>query len=422
MKQTAAIILAAGRGTRMKSDIPKVLQELHGRPMIQFVLNALDEAGVGKKLIVVSKKDEKAIKKKFPGADTVVQKKLMGSGDAVRSASQYFSGFNGRIVVLCGDTPLINKETIKRLIKTHQKESASCTVLTARVDNPANYGRIVRDDSGNVAKIIEEKDLSIYEEVIEEINVGAYCFRRKDLFNFIKKIEINKKKKEYYLTDLVEILRKNDKRVVSASCRDENEFIGVNSKVELAKAAKVIKQKVLEGLMISGVTIVDPASTFIDMDAVIGRDTIIYPSTIIEKNVAVGKSCKVGPFTRLRPGTRLSDDVEVGNFVELNRTEVASGTKIKHHTYFGDAYVGKNVNVGAGSITANYDGKNKNKTIIGDGVFIGVGAVLIAPIRIGKNAIVGAGSVVTKNRNVPANKIVAGVPARIFKERRKNPR
>lgn len=418
MKDIKAIILAAGRGTRMKSKIPKVLQELHSRPLLSFLIKTLDEVGIKKRLLVVARED-KAVKEVFSSLDMVIQKKPLGSGDAVRCTKDRFAEFNGYILVLCGDTPFIGEKTIKELIKKHDKEKPSCTLLTARTSDPANYGRIVRNSSGNIVKIVEEKNLSNYEKTIQEINVGCYCFNRKDLFEHIDKLKINPKKKEYYVTDMVEILKKNKKKICSVSCGNPTEFLGINSKVDLAEANNIVKERVLKNLMLEGVTIVDPRSTFVDMEAKIGSDTVIYPNTIIEKDVTIGKSCKVGPFARIREGSRIADSVEIGNFVELVRTKISSGTKVKHMTYLGDTQVGENVNIGAGTITANFDGKKKNKTIIENGAFIGVGSIFIAPVRVGHGAVVGAGSVVTRNRNVPPHKTVAGIPARILTKERK---
>lgn len=418
MKDIASIILAAGRGTRMKSELQKVLHEVHSRPILQFVLEAAKGAGVEKTVVVVGYKD-KEVKKSFKGLDTIAQEKLLGSGDAVKSAQNFFSKFKGDILVLCGDAPLIRKETIKSLIKKHKKEKNACTLLTANADDPSGYGRILRSDTDSIIRIIEDPDASIYEKVINEINVGCYCFDKEDLFTFLEKLKINSKKGEYYLTDIVEMLVKSGKRVSSSLCEDSYEATGINTRVDLAEANNVIRKRVLETLMLGGVTIVDPESTFVDMDAKIDKDTIIHPNTVIEKEVKIGKNCSIGPFARIREKTSVGDNVEIGNFVELVRTKVASGTKIKHLTYLGDADVGRNVNIGAGTITANYDGKKKNKTVIENGAFIGVGSILIAPVKVGSGAVVGAGSVVTKNKNVPANKTVVGVPARILKKEKK---
>lgn len=416
MKNITAIILAAGHGTRMKSELPKVLHRLHSKPLLSFVIEALESAlpaSLARKILVLGYKD-KNVKNAFPGLKTVVQEKPLGSGDGVKRAKGLLSRFNGYILILYGDTPFIRKESIKELIKKHTRDKPSCTLLTANIKDPRGYGRILRGANGSIVKIIEDQDTSIYEKVIEEINVGCYCFNKEDLFSGLDKLKINAKKGEYYLTDVIEILRKSNKKVSSVECKDPVEALGINSKFDLARANNIIRKRVLESLMLKGVTVVDSSSTLINMDAKIGKDTVIHPHTIIEEDVIIGRKCEIGPFARIRKNTAIQDNVEIGNFVELVRTKVSSGTKIKHMAYIGDAKIGRNVNIGAGTITANFDGRKKNKTVIEDRAFIGVGAILIAPVKVGSGAIVGAGSVVTKNRDVPPRTTVVGVPARVL--------
>ena len=291
-------------------------------------------------------------------------------------------------------------------------------MLTSRVNDPASYGRIVSDDAGCVKKIVEEKDASPEERQIKEINVGTYCFKVPELKKYIHEIEINEKKKEFYLTDIVEVLNRNGEKCASSLC-SADEALGINSRKELAVANKIVNRKKIEELMASGVTVVDPDNTYIDETAVIGKDTIIFPGTVIESDVRIADGCKIGPFARLRPGTRILRAVEIGNFVELCRTEIGEETKVKHHSYLGDTVVGKNANIGAGAITANWDGEKKYQTVIEDNAFIGIGVSLVAPVRIGKGAKVGAGSVVTKNKDVPAGEVVAGVPAKSLTARKR---
>ncbi|MGB2706037.1 MAG: NTP transferase domain-containing protein, partial [Candidatus Omnitrophota bacterium] len=263
MKNTAAIILAAGRGTRMKSDVPKVLQHLQSRPLLSFILEALNKAGIDKKILVLGYKD-KAVKSVFPRLDTVMQDRLLGSGDAVKRAKNLLSAFKGDILVLYGDTPFIRASTIKKLMKKHKTEKASCTLLSANTQDPAGYGRILRDADENIVKIIEDTDASIYEKVIEEINVGCYCFNKEGLFSSLDRLKINAKKREYYLTDIVEVLRKSGRRVTSVLSNDPTEALGINSKLDLARANNIVRKRVLELLMLRGATIVDPDSTFVD--------------------------------------------------------------------------------------------------------------------------------------------------------------
>jgi len=417
LKNLAALILAAGMGTRMKSDRPKVLHEILGRPMISYLLDSIKAAGIDE-IVVVAGYESAQLREALKGADIeiVIQKELMGSGDAVNAAKRLVEKRFEDMLVVCGDTPLIRVETLEALIRKHKDTLASATIMTAEVKDPTGYGRILREDE-KVIRIVEEEEASLFEEVINEINVGTYCFKTKDLFAALAQVMSDNKKKEYYLTDVVGILYRERKPVEAVVAEDEGEIIGVNTRIDLAEAARHMKDRILKKMMLSGVTIADPASTTIYPDVRIGRESVIYPNTIIESDVEIGRGCRIGPFARIRGGVILRDAVEIGNFVELVRTEVGESAKIKHHTYLGDTVVGKDANIGAGTITANFDGRRKNKTVIEDGAFIGVGSILIAPVKVGRKATVGAGSVVTKNHDVPAGKTVIGTPARILKKR-----
>jgi bifunctional UDP-N-acetylglucosamine pyrophosphorylase/glucosamine-1-phosphate N-acetyltransferase len=376
-------------------------------------LNTVKKAGITRIVLVLGHGIDD-IRKRFSNFDIIPQLKPLGSANAVNSTKKYFQNFRGDILVLYSDTPLLKCETLKKLIKTHRAGRFSATLLTTNLSDPSEYGRVVRDEKGEIVKIVEEKDMTLYEEVIGEINVGAYCFKKEALFSNLDKIKMNKKKKEYYFTDIIDIFKKAKQSLGTFTTEDPSEGIGINSKRDLARANDIARIRVLDDMMAGGITIVDPASTYIDFEAGIGVDTIIYPNTIIEKDVEIGENCSIGPFARIRPGTRLDSGAQIGTFVELVRTKVGSGCKIKHRSYLGDAILGKNINIGAGTITANFDGKFKNKTVIKDNAFIGVGSILIAPVSIGKNAIVGAGSVVTKRHDVTDGKTVAGVPAKIL--------
>ncbi len=415
MKDTAAVILAAGRGTRMKSEIPKVLHPILGKPMIEYVIDTAKEVGVGD-IIVVAGFGKELLKDALKGTKVVIQKELLGSGDAMNAVRPALGRFGGDVLVMCGDAPLLERDTLKNLIKRHRASQASATVLTANVNNPTGYGRIVKDSRGFVAKIVEELEADITQKCISEINTGTYCFKAKELFGALDEIKPDNKKKEYFLTDAIAVLHKRGKRVEAVAVEDADTAIGINSRRDLAEATKILKEKILNSLMDSGVTIIDPSTTLISPDVRIARDTVIYPNTIIERGVDIGGYCRIGPFARIRSGVRLDDMVEIGNFVELVRTRVGSRTKIKHHAYLGDAAVGADVNIGAGTITANFDGKKKNKTIIEDGAAIGVGSILIAPVEVGAGSTVGAGCVVPKGRNIPRGATVVGVPARILKK------
>ncbi|MFC1631642.1 bifunctional N-acetylglucosamine-1-phosphate uridyltransferase/glucosamine-1-phosphate acetyltransferase [Candidatus Omnitrophota bacterium] len=418
MKNLAAVILAAGEGTRMKSAQPKVLHKVCGKPMLRYMLELIAELNINRSIVVVGHRADKIrTALRNHRIQSVQQAKLLGSADAVWQTRKAFSGFNGDLLVVYGDTPLISRQSLKQLIRTHQANRAACTVLTAVASDPTGFGRILRDRDNKIVKIIEEQDADIYERAIGEINVGAYCFKAKNLFSALKEIKPNNAKKEYYLTDVIEVLSAQKAKIKNVYTQNEQEGLGVNSRADLSRANAVINSRKIDGLSAQGVTILDPETTFLHGDVQIGQDTIIYPHTVIEGRVRIGKSCRIGPFARLRDATVLGQGVQIGNFVEIARSKIGQQSKIKHHSYIGDALVGKKVNIGAGAITANYDGKNKNQTVIADGAFVGVGAILIAPVKIGKGAVVGAGSVVTKNKNVPAGATVVGAPARILKKR-----
>lgn len=409
-----AIVLAAGRGTRMKSETAKVMHKILGRPMISYVLDALAAAGIAETVVVAGYGADQ-LEGSVGSAKVVIQKELLGSGDAVSVAKKALGKHSGDILVICGDTPLIQGSTITSLIEKHKSSGASATVLTVELKDPTGYGRILRGASGKVVKIVEEEKAPLYEKVIEEINAGTYCFKSEDLFAALEQVKPDNKKQELFLTDTVEIMAKEGKPVEALKIDDIEETIGINTRKDLAEAIRIMKIRIMNEIMAGGVTIEDPASTTIYPEVEIGKDTIIHPNTIIESDVVIGENCSIGPFTRIRPHVRIGSGVEVGNFVELVRTEVGDRSKVKHHTYLGDTKVGKNVNIGAGTITANYDGKNKNATVIGDGSFLGIGTRLIAPVKVGKNCVLGAGCVVLKDHDVPDNSTVVGVPARIIK-------
>lgn len=422
MKDVTAVVLAAGEGTRMNSAKPKVLHKVGGEPMLKCMLGLLKRVGIDDYIVVVGHKAEE-VERVLKSADgkvrTVRQLKLLGSADAVWQAKSLFSNFKGDVLIVYGDTPLITHSSLRKLIQSHRAKEADCTILTAVTKNPSGFGRIIRGENERIVKIVEEQDADKYEKAIGEVNVGAYSFKAKELFSALEEIKPDNAKKEYYLTDAIETLFKKKAKIESVCADDEEEALGVNSRSDLSCANAIINKRNMKRLAQKGVTIIDPATTFIYGDVEAAGDTVIYPHCVIEGAVKIGKACSIGPFARLRPGTVLEDDVQIGNFVEVVRSKIASGCKIKHHSYIGDTVMGKGVNVGCGTITANYDGKNKNRTIIGEGAFIGVGTILIAPVKIGKGAIIGAGSVVTKNKDVPAGVTVAGVPATVLKKRRK---
>ncbi|MFT5169408.1 MAG: bifunctional UDP-N-acetylglucosamine pyrophosphorylase/glucosamine-1-phosphate N-acetyltransferase [Candidatus Omnitrophota bacterium] len=412
MKDLRTIILAAGKGTRMKSSVPKVLHPVSGKPIIHYVLDIAQAVGSLKNYVVLGHK-LKEVEEHLPKEAVVVeQKNLLGTADAVKTVESRLGDHNGHILIMCGDTPLLNKSVIRELVRKHKKTEAACTFLTAVVHDPEGYGRIIRGEGGDAIAIREEKDAAGFEKSIAEINVGVYCFKCKDLFQGLKEIQVNTKKKEFYLTDIIELFYDKDIKVATVETENPEEGLGVNSREDLAAAESIMRKRILKKIMEQGVTIIDPSTTYVDADVKIGQDSVIYPCSYIEKNVKIGSRCSVGPFARLRSGTKLDDDVTIGNFTEVSRTKIGSKTLVKHFGYLGDAVIGKGVNIGAGTVVANYDGVNKNITKISDQAFIGSDSVLIAPTKVGKNAVVGAGSVVTRGTNIADNTVVAGVPAK----------
>jgi len=414
MKKIHTIILAAGKGTRMKSAIPKVLHAVCGKAILKYVLDVAKAVGSLKTCVVVGHLGDK-VKATLPmDVATVTQEKLLGTADAVRCALPVLKGTEGDILILCGDTPLLRKETVRGLVRRHQKTGAECTFLTAVVENSFGYGRVIRDSAKQAVAIREHNDATSEEKNIREINVGVYCFRRSALESGIHEIEENAKKKEFYLTDIIALLAEKGGRVETYATPEPDEGLGVNSREDLAVAEAVLRQRILKRWMASGVTIIDPTTTFIYDNVRIGTDTIVQPFTVIENDVQIGVNCRIGPFAHLRPGTRIGKNVEVGNFAEVSRSRIGDNCFMKHFSFLGDAVVGREANIGAGVVTANFDGQNKNRTVIGDRAFIGSDSILVAPVTIGKDAMTGAGCVVTRGKKVPAGGIVVGVPAKLI--------
>ena len=418
MKTFKTIILAAGKGVRMKSDLPKVLHPVCGKPIIEYVLDIAKSLGSLKIYVVLGHKSEAVRKYLRRDVVVVIQKKLLGTADAVKSAQHYFRGDKNDVLILSGDTPLLNKETIQSLLKRHRETKAACTFLTADVCNPQGYGRIIRSESGSVVAIREEMDTMAEEKEINEINVGAYCFRSTNLFQTIKEIKANEKKKEFYLTDIIGLLVDQGALIETVKTNDFKEGLGINTREDLAFAQSVLRRRILKNLMLQGVTIEDPDTTYIDSDVRIGRDTTIRPFTVIEEDVHIGDRCVIGPFCRIRPHSRIGNGIVLGNFTEVSRSTIGDETFMKHFSFLGDAIVGRRVNIGAGVVTANFDGKRKNITKILDGAFVGSDSILVAPVKIGKKATTGAGCVVTKGTTIPDGGVVVGVPARIQSRRK----
>lgn len=440
MSRIALIILAAGKGTRMRSEKAKVLHEIGGRPMLSYVLDRAREIG-SKKTVVVIGCQADMVKDAFPesGVTFVEQREQLGTGHAVMQTEKAISRFNGDVLILSGDVPLIMSETLKGLMDAHKKSKAILTVLTAEPEDPYGYGRIIKDSKGNIKEIVEEKDASsAKEKKVKEINTGIYCVASDFLFKALKRIEPKNVQKEYYLTDIVGIAVKDRKKVATYKVSDPREVMGINSRVELAEAECIIRIKTLENLMANGVTVVDPSNTYISRSVKIGRDTVVYPGAIIDGDTYIGTGCSIGhgsiissakigngvkvkaycviedceikddaiigPLAHLRPQTVIGKGAHIGNFVEIKKSAIGEGSKANHLTYIGDATIGNGVNIGAGTITCNYDGFRKYQTVIEDNVFVGSDSQLIAPLRVGKGSLIGAGTTVTED--VPADSLV----------------
>lgn len=409
----AVIILAAGKSTRMKSAAPKVLHPVAGRPMLSFVLDLARSLKPQRTICVLGYKHEEVRSLVGSQARCVVQKRLLGTADAVKTALPQLRGFSGTVLVLYGDTPLLKKETVLKLLRYQADSKSAAVLLTGQLEKPQGYGRVIRDKCGIVRAVVEEKDADDYQKSIKEVNTGIICFDKAALEGVIRTIRPNNRKKEYYLTDAVSLLYKKGSVVDAVNLADINEALGVNDRADLAKINALMRALINAKLMHQGVSIEDPASTFISYGAKIGRDTVIYPFTVIDNDVKIGLRCSVGPFAHLRQGTRIRDDVVIGNFLEITRSVISSKTFAKHFCYIGDSVIGRGVNIGAGTVTANFNGKGKNITVVGDGAFIGSDTMLVAPVRVGKKAATGAGSVVTKD--VAAGATVVGVPAKLLK-------
>lgn len=404
----------------MKSDLAKVLHPVCGRPMLSYVVDAVESAGSLKNYVVLGHQFED-VKQILPKSCIAIKQKLLrGTADAVKSVKNQLKAYDGDVLVVCGDTPLLTGATLKALVKYHKNTGASCTILTAVIPDSSGYGRIIRGMGGDPVAIREEKDATSAEKNILEINVGVYCFKAGSLFKALSEVRENKRKKEFYLTDVVEVMADKRWKIGAVEIGDPQEALGVNSKVELAIAEREIRYRILEDLMLKGVTIIDPNTTYIAANATIGADTVIKPFTVIEENVRIGKQCVIGPFAHCRLNTRIGDHTEIGNYTEVSRSTIGKDCFMKHFSFIGDAKVGDRVNIGAGTVTANFDGKDKHKTVIKNDAFIGSNTTLVAPAMVGQRAVVGAGCVVVKDKNVPNGCVMVGVPGRVIGKKKIN--
>lgn len=447
------LILAAGKGTRMKSDLPKVLHKVNGKPMLHKILDVVNFLQPEENILILGYKREEILST-LENCSYVVQEEQLGTGHAILQAKEKLKDYRGDIMVLCGDTPLLREETLQQLYQYHKEQKAVTTVLTAIYENPFGYGRIIKKDE-KVLGIVEEKEATEEQKKIQEVNAGVYCFDSQELWKALSKINNKNEKGEYYLTDVLSIQSMEGKTVLSYELKDSQEILGVNSKVELAEANQVLRQRKNKQLMEDGVILLDPSITYVEEDVKIGQDTVLAPTVILQGKTIIGKKCEIlgntriidsqlgdnivvessvieesiledgvtmGPFAHLRPKAHLKKKVHIGNFVEVKKSVLEEGVKAGHLTYLGDAHIGERTNIGAGTITCNYDGVNKFPTNIGKDVFIGSDSMLVAPVNIGENALIGAGSVITKD--VPENALAVERNKQIIKNewRKKNGR
>lgn len=440
-----ALILAAGKGTRMKSEKPKVLHEVNGVPMLKRVLNTMEEIATKKNIFILGHKKEEVLSA-MGDIEYVEQAEQLGTGHAVLIAREKIEEYKEDVLITYGDTPLLTEETLLKMKEIFYEKELDCILLSCKVKDPFGYGRIIKE-GGKIVNIIEENEATEEQKKINEANTGVYIFKYERLIEAASKIDNNNVKGEYYLTDAIKILSDGGYKVESYQIEDEDEVLGVNSKAQLAQAGKILRNRINTKFMDEGVVIIDPETAYIEENVRIGEDTVIYPNVFIQGKTEIGKNCiilgntriensiikdnvkieasvveksvleegvTVGPFAHLRPKAHLKGNVHVGNFVEVKNALLESGVKVGHLTYLGDAEIGENTNIGAGTITCNYDGKNKHKTTIGENSFIGSNSTIVAPVNIGKKAFTAAGSVITKE--IPDNTLAFGRARQINKE------
>lgn len=430
MKSRFAIILAAGQGTRMKSKLYKVLHPILGRPMIQYVIEALKPAKLEELVTVIGHGAETVKSKIGNESQFVLQEEQLGTAHAVMQAEEILKNKSGTTIVVCGDTPLITSKTFEKLFEYHERSGAKATILTTNITDPTGYGRVIRGETGDVERIVEHKDASDEEKTVKEINTGTYCFDNEALFSALKKVNNDNAQQEYYLPDVIEILKSQNEKVTAFITDDEKETIGINDRVALSHAKNIMKIRINEMHLKNGVTIMDPNNTYIGPNVTIEQDVVVYPGTMLMGNThvetnaiigpnteienctigqgtvikqsvlkdsTIGKEVNVGPFAHIRPETTVGNEVRVGNFVELKKSVIGDNTKVPHLSYIGDANFGENINIGCGTITVNYDGKDKHVTTIEDNSFIGCNSNLVAPVTIKRGSYVAAGSTITDN-------------------------
>lgn len=411
------LIMAAGKGTRMNSNKSKLVHKIYDKELVRRVVDLAKKIGTDDIVAVVGHLKEQVQEVLGDDVKYAFQDELLGTGHAVMQAKPYLKGKKGKVVILYGDVPIIRPETLKNLITKSIKNKEYATLLTAIYENPKGYGRIIRDEGGNIKGIVEEKDADpLQKKHIKEINSGIYCFDIEELLNAIDKIKPNNAQGEYYLTDVIKIMNDEGLKTGAVIVEDNTEILGVNDRSQLELLTRVLRMRINSYHMKKGVTIEDAQTTYIYDDVKIGTDTVIHPNTIIKSGVSIGENCEIGPNAYIREGCKIGNNVKVGNCVELKKVKIADNSKVPHLTYLGDCEVGSNVNIGCGTITCNYDGKNKHKTKIGDNSFIGSNVNLVAPVNIGQNVIIGAGSTITED--VPDDKMAIARERQILKDKK----
>ncbi len=442
-----AIILAAGKGTRMKSKLYKVLHPVCGKPMVEHIINRVEETNPAEIVTIVGHGADKVKAQLGDRSQYALQAEQLGTGHAVIQAAEFLQGKKGTTLVISGDTPLLTTETLDKLFAYHQGKGASATILTAHAEDPTGYGRILRDRVGIVDRIVEQKDATTEEAQVKEINTGTYCFDNELLFAALENLNTDNAQGEYYLTDIIEILKADGKNVAAYQTDDFDESLGVNDRVALAEANRVMRARINHQHMVNGVTFVDPAATYIDAGVTIGAETVIEPGVYLKGDTTIGEGCfitaqsqivdsvikdnvtikssvveesivhsgaDVGPYAHLRPKAEILENAHIGNFVEIKKATIGEGTKVGHLTYIGDAVLGKEINVGCGVVFVNYDGKNKHQTVVGDHSFIGSATNIVAPVTLEANSIVAAGSTITED--VPADSLAIARARQVIKD------
>lgn len=403
MENVIAIVMAAGKGTRMKSKNSKLIQKIYGKELVKRAVENVKKAGVEEVVAVVGYMKEQVMKVLGDEVQYAVQEEMLGTGHAVMQATKYLEGKKGKVIVVNGDVPILRPSTINKLIEKSSENKEAATVLTAIYEDPFGYGRIIRDEGGNVKGIVEEKDATEDQKKIQEINAGIYCFDIEVLLEALKEIKPNNSQGEYYLTDLIKIIGDKGLRTGAVIVKDNTEILGVNDRMQLQMLTKVLQHRINIEHMNNGVTIEDINNTYIYDDVKIGMDTVIHPNTTIKSNVEIGEDCEIGPNSYIREGCVLEDKVKIGSFVEIKKAIIGKGTKVPHLSYMGDCKIGPNTNIGCGTITCNYDGFNKSETVIGENCFVGSNSNFIAPVKVGDNSFIAAGSTITDD--VPADSL-----------------